>query len=806
MVVYGRKLPLLIKLLTALKTIKKYFLTYLAFSIVSLSAFSQSIIKGYIKNSQTGETLAGVSVKDSLTLKGTISNQYGFFSLKVKLPVTLVISSVGYEQRFLRFKQFLDSTYIIDIEQVQYNLNEVVIKQKKENYQNREAGYLSIPIERLNTIPTIFGEKDIFKALALTPGVSMGNEGTTGLYVRGGTPDQNLILLDEAPVYNTSHFFGILSVFNSEALKKVDLYKGFLPAHYGGRVSSVMDITMKDGNTKQRKKSYGIGLMSSNILWDGYLTKKNRKRGSFMVSGRGAYLGLVTLPLWLLYQAGKVDEFYTYVMYDVNAKLNYKIDDKSHIYASFYHSYDLYNVQIRESVDNKARFKVDWGNLTGTLRYNRIVRPNLFFKSVLLFTRYKYNIGFNSLQKVNSKFQTSDSYFLKPSLFDITTKNSLEYFPNTNHTIRMGLEVTKHFYKPTQVETSLQVSPQAIAASNVSYSGVEMGTFVEDEFEVSDFLKFNAGLRLGSFYIQGKNYWSPEPRLSSNINLPKDWTIKAAYSQGKQFIHLLTTNSIGLPNDVWVPATKDVPPQFARQYSLGVFKTFSKTNVTASIEGYCKSLTDQIDYRTGTSLAANLGKPWESLIEKNGIGVNYGAEFFLHKTEGNFSGWLAYTLAWNKQKFDNINNGNWYNSNFDRRHTLNLVSNYKFSPLFNVSSNWVFNTGRPVTVPIASYQPQYYHQLEFIYGNRNNFRLPSYHRLDIGLNWVHYSKKRSRVATWSVGAYNVYNRQNPYYVKIETFITSGTGANRGGYNNLNNSLYSFGVIPIIPYVSYAAKI
>jgi len=765
---------------------------------VSHNGYSQQSINGYIKDYFTGETLAGVSVVDSATSKGTSSNSYGFFSLKIKLPATLYFSSVGFQTSSFHVTQLSDSSYTFDIKPVEYQLDEVVVKSAKENFQNKQAGYLSIPIERLNTIPTIFGEKDIFKALALTPGVSNGNEGTVGLYVRGGTPDQNLILLDEAPIYNTAHFFGIISVFNSEALKKVDMYKGILPAQYGGRVSSVIDVTMKEGNTKLRKNDHGLGLVSSSMLLEGPLSYKNHDKGSYMVSGRAAYLGLVTLPLWLLYQYGKSDQYFNYLLYDINAKINYKLDNKSHIYLSLYNSYDRWDARQSYSADSRGRLNVNWGNLTGTLRYNRILKPNLFLKSVLLFTRYQYGISVATSEKIEGKFRTTDSYFLKPSLADVTAKTSLEYFISPSYTIRAGLDATRHIYKPTKLETTFEVGENVLEANNKSFKASEFGFFTEHELSFAKFLRFNAGLRLAAFSIQQKNYTSFEPRLSANLILPRNWAIKGGYAQMRQFIHLLSSNSIGLPNDVWVPATAAVPPQFARQYSIGLFKNYPSQKLSLSVEGYYKSLKDQIDYSSGASLFADVGKPWETLVEKGGIGRAYGLEFFLNKTEGSFTGWVAYTLAWNELKFANINRGEWFYGNFDRRHTLNLTGNYKISSSVNVSANWVFNTGRPVTVPVATVPAYYSYQLEFIYGNRNNYRMPNYHRLDFGINWERRSK-RNRTVTWSVGAYNAYNRLNPYYIEV------GGSHEPQKAGNFDYRLYSYGFVPIIPYVGFVAK-
>ena len=743
--------------------------------------------------------MAGVNVTDSASSDKTITNQYGFFSLKVKIPATLYFSSVGYQTSTFRIAQASDTSYIFEIKPAEYQLDEVEIKATKDDSQNQQIGYLSIPLERLNAIPTIFGEKDIFRALALTPGVSIGNEGTVGLFVRGGTPDQNLILLDEAPIYNTAHFFGIISVFNSEALKKVAMYKGILPAQYGGRVSSVIDVTMKEGNTKRRKKDHGIGLVSSSMLLDGPLSYKNRERGSYLVSGRAAYLGLATLPLWFLYQFGNSQQYFNYLLYDINAKINYKIDDKSRLYLSFYNSYDRWDSRQKYSADSRGRLNINWGNLTGTLRYNRILKPNLFLKSVLLFTRYQYEIGVATSRKMDDKFKTTDSYSLQSSVADVTAKTSLEYFANPNYTIRVGVEATRHSYQPTKIETSFELDSRVLEASNKIFKANEFGAFTEHEIAVSDALRFNAGLRLGVFSVQQQNYSSFEPRFSANLILPKNWSIKGGFAQMRQFIHLLSTNSIGLPNDVWVPATAAVRPQFARQYSVGVFKNYPAQKLTLSLEGYYKSLKDQIDYRAGSSLFADAGKPWETLIEKGGIGRAYGVEFFLNKTEGNFTGWLAYTLAWSESKFENINNGQWFYGNFDRRHSISLTGNYKISSSVNFSANWVFNTGRPATVPIAITQARLdQYQPEFIYGDRNNYRLPAYHRLDAGINWDRRSK-RNRTVTWSVGAYNVYNRRNPYYVEVNG------SKNPQPQGTFDYRLYSYGLVPIIPYVGYVAK-
>jgi outer membrane receptor for ferrienterochelin and colicin len=590
-----------------------------------------------------------------------------------------------------------------------------------------------------------------------------------------------------------------MSVFNSEALKKVEVYKSILPAEYGGRISSVIDVTMKEGNTKVRKTEHSIGLLSSTILFEGPLSYKDEDKGSYIVTGRTAYLGLVTLPLWFAYQFGNSQSYFNYLLYDINAKLNYKIDPKSRLYVSFYNSYDRWDARERYTSESRGGLNINWGNLTGTLRYNRILRPNLFFKAVVLATNYRYNIGVNTLEKIEGKFTTTEFNSLTSSLRDLTAKASVEYFKSSSHSMKVGVEATRHMYAPTGINTNFEIDQGIIEQRNRRLNANELGIFAEQDYAVQKNLTLNTGIRLNTFSVQNKAYHSFEPRLSVNWVLPQEWAIKGGFTQVRQFIHLLSTNSIGLPNDIWVPATSNVPPQFARQYSVGIFKNYPSQKTVVSLEVYYKSLKDQIDFKQGTSIFANADKPWETLIEKGGIGRAYGLELFANKTEGDFTGWFGYTLAWTKSRFDNINNGNWFYGNFDRRHTVNLTGNYKVSHRVNVSSNWTFTTGRPITVPVATIQNvDFPSRMEFLYGDRNNFRMPVYHRLDLGINWERRSYK-NRAITWSIGAYNVYNRINPFYLEV---VGSRVALPPGDFNF---RLYSYGFIPIIPYFSYAAK-
>lgn len=788
-----------------------YFI--LAVLLMSSSVFAQGVnINGYISDASTGEVLIGATINYPEKNVNIISNKYGYYTLLVPPGNSrLRISSIGYKSYDLEVSISRDTTINITLTPESIELQEVVIKEKNTLSQST-IGFVTIPISRLKSVPILFGEADLVKALALTPGVTTGNEGTTGLLVRGGTPDQNLILLDEAIVYNTAHLFGLVSVFNTDAVKNVDMYKAGFPARYGGRLSSVFDITMKEGNKKEKKRELTVGLVSSRMLWEGPLSNKEKQYGksSYLIAARSSYLTAFLLPKYLLFKAGKAKSYFNYWLYDVNVKVNHQFNPKSQVFASLYHGNDFYSAQDGIAAD-RSKFGLNWGNTTLTVRYNHVLLPRLFLKSILSFSRYHFDITAKSFEKQGKKWEESTALKSLSTVNDWTHKTTFEWFVSPRQTARFGVQTSLYTYRPTFVQTTFELPDDSISQKNASIYTNEVSAFTEYEFALGTWFKSNLGGRLVRVNVNEKTYKNFEPRISANLILPGDMAIKAAYTRMNQYTHLLTSNSVGLPNDVWVPATETVKPASSEQYALGLSKTLGN-NIELSVDIYKKSLKNLIDYSSGTSFFASFDKSWQSLIEQNGVGRIRGMEVFLNKTKGAFTGWAGYTLSKNERKFDRIDEGAWYASNFDRRHVISLVGNYTH-PLFNYSFSlsWVYQSGAPVSMPIAIYK-QFDEGQDFtsnrpvlIYGERNSVRLPAYHRLDLSYSFdIHSIKQRKSRLT--LGIYNAYNRVNPYYLtlKIKPYPIPTTFFAQ--YNGFTSSVNKVGVLPFLPYVSYSIKL
>lgn len=776
----------------------------LIFLLISTITFSQNVtLNGHVTDAKTGEAIIGANVRsDEKSSSGAVSNAYGYFILTLPSGNSrLTISCVGYESMVLDLHTTIDTTLNIHLSTASHELDEVLVEAKSTLSQS-SAGYLSIPVNRLKAVPILFGEADIVKALAMTPGVTTGNEGTTGLLVRGGTPDQNLILLDDAPVYNTAHLFGLVSIFNTDAVKNVEMYKGGFPARYGGRLSSIFDISMKEGNKVERKTERTIGLISSRMFWEGPLSLKDKHYGksSYLIAARTSYL-----TLFLLYKAGKSRNYFNYWLYDLNAKINYQVSPQSQVFLSLYHGNDFYSAGER-SGDDRGRMGLSWGNTTVTTRFNRIVRPKLFLKSILSFSRYHYGISTKSFEKDGRKWE--EKSFIKSSSIvnDLTNKTSIEWFPGSGHTFRAGVQASLYRYRPMSVKTSIALPSDSVSRMNSPIATNEVAAFIEYELSVGDWLKTNVGGRAVNMHVNSKNYGNLEPRAVINLVLPGDFALKGAYSRMNQYIHLLTGNSVGLPNDVWVPATGTIKPSFSEQYTVGVSKTVGN-QVEISIDAYDKSLSNLIDYSTNSSFLMSFNKSWQSLIEQNGVGRIRGIEVFINKTRGDFTGWIGYTLSRNERRFDKINQGTWYPSNFDRRHVISLVGSYT-APITNTtfSASWVYQSGAPVTVPIAVHkefdegQEIYLGRPTFIYGARNGVRLPAYHRLDFSISFD--LKRRGRM---TLGVYNLYNRVNPYYLTVNLQPTTRPTAPFYAYTDFVGSVNKVGVLPFLPYFSHTVK-
>ncbi len=748
-----------------MKQLSIFLLLFLAFSSEKTSLMAQNItISGYITD-ESGEGIPSASVFDSVSKRGVLTNNYGFFSLSWEKnnalkTVNMRFSSVGFEMQDTTFT-LLESVSLKRQLKTQ-TLAAVEIKEKRFQNTNK-IGVVNLPLAQIRKVPSIGGEVDIIKALGLTPGVSNGTEGSAGLFVRGGTPDQNLILLDEAVVYNPTHLFGLLSVFNPDAIKNVELTKGGFPARYGGRLSSVLDISMREGSLEKKKTDFSIGLITSRIHLERPIIKNKL---SVMLSARSAYLDLLLFPINLITndRAGYKETF-TYRMYDVNAKLHYKINEKNSLFLSFYNGRDrLLSLDENPAIRENADF--GWGNSTLSLRHNSLISPKLFWRNMLTYSRFQLRA--QNENRVKS-FDYQSTYKNISGLEDVSLKSAIDYYPHSKHQIKAGIEHIFHFFNPqTRLFTSNDTS-LANLDDRQFVNATETAAFIEDEWTILRGLRFNAGFRFNVYQVGKKTYTSPEPRLSLAYDIAENLTIKASYSQMQQNIHLLVNANTGFQADFWVPSTEGVRPQRSAQVSLGIFKFFPKYDLEASIEIYQKNMTDLIDVKDGTNLITDVNS-WEKAVEVSGTGQSKGIEFFLQKKSGRLNGFLSYTLAETTREFANINNGKTYPFRYDNRHNFALTFNYQLSKKWDFSGTFVLKTGEAIS--LATYnaagppnEGTFVRPPFLLYTERNNFRLPLYHRADVGFNRTTFTQKGRR-KTWSFSVFNVYNRQNYSYVQI----------------------------------------
>ncbi|MFY0601065.1 MAG: TonB-dependent receptor [Cyclobacteriaceae bacterium] len=783
------------------------YLICLFLSIGTYSLYAQTYtISGYIRDSETGENLIGATILDQNTLKGTVSNTYGFYSLTMpEGKLSLKITYVGYEFQEANIQ-------LNENKQLNYNLkagstlDEVVITAEENIELSPQMSTIDVPIEQIKALPVLMGESDILKTLQLLPGIQGGTEGSSGIYVRGGGADQNLILLDGVPVYNVSHLFGFFSVFNPDAINRVNVVKGGFPARYGGRLSSVIDISMKEGNNQKFAGEGSIGLISSKLTLEGPIGKSQKT--SFIVSGRRTYIDLLTRPIIRASSGG--DATGGYYFYDLNAKINHKISNKDRLYLSFYNGLDKafaegkssYRNSDNTEVEEKNDFGLTWGNIITALRWNHVFNPKLFANISGTYSKYKFKIfgGFESTtDKGGEKTVEKGAVEYFSGIDDFAAKIDFDYLPSPQHNIKMGASSIHHTFNPGVfgIDSNVEGENDTIIGGNRTQA-IEFLTYVEDDFSITNDFRINAGLHYSGFQVGGKYYHSLQPRFSARYLMSKDLSIKASFATMTQYIHLLTNGGLGLPTDLWVPATKRVSPQQSWQVALGTARTFNGYEM--SIETYYKEMSGLIEYQEGASYF-NLGSDWQDKITK-GSGESYGAEFLLQKKTGKLSGWVGYTLSWTNRTFDDLNFGEKFPYKYDRRHDISIVSVYEVSENFSISGTWVFGTGNAVTIPESNYTyheeynqypsnhggfSQHWEKVEN-FGSRNDYRMRSYHRLDFGMTWEKEKKWGHR--TWSIGVYNLYNRKNPFFIDTTT--------DSGG----NEKFVQFSLFPAIPYVRY----
>jgi outer membrane receptor for ferrienterochelin and colicin len=769
---------------------KKLYITTLVLLSTFVSFSQKYTINGFVTDAKSGERLIGASVLINNKNIGTTTNAYGFYSITILTDsIQLRVSFTGYDSQADTFYLDADKTLNIALKSAK-QLNEVVVRgtRKTPIQQRTQMSSIDLPVQTIKSLPAFLGEVDILKAIQLLPGVQAGSEGSNGIYVRGGGPDQNLILLDGVPVYNASHLFGFFSVFNADALNSVEVIKGGFPSRYGGRLSSVIDIRMKEGNKNEFHGEGGIGLIASRLTLEGPIGKK--KNTSFMVSGRRTYADIFMRPLSKNSTGG--EQTVGYYFYDLNAKINHRISDKDHIYFSGYFGNDKFDSKdnyTNGSTIEEAKAGLKWGNATAVLRWNHIFTPKLFGNLTGHYSRYIFDI---SNDQKSSNANSNERFLLRyySGIRDWSARYDLDYLPSPNHFIKAGASITWHQYKPGAVQSKINSTTvnENITLKYRFINTREYDAYIEDDVLITKKLKANIGLHWAGFNVDNDFFSSLQPRMSARYLLNPQLSIKASYASMNQFIHLLTNSGLGLPTDLWVPVTAKVPPQRANQWAAGMAYN-SKTDFEVSVEGYYKTMKNVIEYAEGASYL-NATSNWEDKVEV-GNGKSYGGELFVQKKKGKTTGMLGYTLSWTNRQFDNLNNGKSFPVKYDRRHDFKIAVVHKINKRFEISADWVFGTGQAISLPVQVYLDNGGGEVE-VYDGRNGFRMNPYHRLDFSAKFSKQKRKYERA--WVIGIYNVYNRLNPFYI----FRDFDKVTNKPVFKQVS-------LFPIIPSISYQFK-
>ena len=790
----------------------------LAFMLLtSFGAFAQKkpTLSGYITDVRNGEALSYAKVFVQELKTGAVVNSYGFYSLTIPAGnYTIEFRADGFQTQVLSIALSENQTRNVELDMAVQETKDIRVTGKRsDNVTSTKLGQMELKMDQVKTLPAFMGEVDVVKTLQLLPGVSSVSEGGQGFYVRGGGPDQNLVLLDEGVVYNASHLFGFFSVFNADAVKSVNLIKGGMPANFGGRMSSVLEVNMNEGNMKKLKVTGGIGAISSRLTLEGPIKKD---KGSFIVSARRTYIDILlkaaisdTSPF-----AGS-----SYFFYDFNAKLNYKLSAKDRIYLSGYYGKDVFNFS-----DKKGGFgaNMPWGNGIAALRWNHLFTDKLFMNVTTTFSDYMFKFG---SQQDEFRFE------LASGIRDIGAKVDFSYFPNPIHRIKWGADYKYHTFTPTSVTAQNDTTVFDTGAAQKLYSH-EAAAYVLDEFDLNEQIRLNVGLRYSAFahvgpftrYIKGdgistqdttiqyqkgdliKFYHGLEPRVSMRWLLPDNSSIKAGYAYNYQYVHLTSLSAVSLPTDIWFPTTDIAKPEKGWQGSVGYFRNFFNDKFESSVEVYYKQMNNLIEFEEGALPGDNVNDNTDNILVF-GEGRAYGIEFFFKKSVGRFTGWVGYTWAKTERRFPDINEGNIYPAKYDRRHDLTLVGTYKLNDRWTFSASFIYATGNTLTLPSSWYVQE--QNLLFNYGPRNSTRMAPYHRLDLSATLYSKAyktktdpatgkeievKKRYR-SNWSFSIYNVYNRMNPFFLYVD---------NDGDFlsGNFKLSVKQVSLFPIIPSATW----
>lgn len=780
----------------------KIFILSIIFYTIAFSVFATSenpddpaakrflTISGYIRDASNGETLLGSTVFIEPNGRGAVSNIYGFYSLRLDAGnYNFRYSYIGYESVSIPVSVRKDTTINISLKPLEQLLKEVVVRGERmnEDLGKAQMSVNKLDIKSIRQIPALMGEVDLIKAIQLLPGVQATAEGGSGFSVRGGSPDQNLILLDEALVYNPSHLMGFFSVFNNDAVKSVELYKGDIPPNYGGRLSSVVDVRMNDGNSQKFAGTGGIGTISSRLMLEGPFQKD---RSSFMVAGRRTYA-----DIFLALSKDEQIRNNTLYFYDFNAKANYILNDKNRLFVSGYFGQDVFK---------NDNFAIGWGNQTGTLRWNHLFSSELFSNFSLIYSRFNYQLGVPEGQP--------NAFDWTSSMEDVSFKGDFIWYAGEDNTIRFGLQGTNHVFSPGIAEGKGSETPfnRVEMPKNRALEG---GIYLSNEQKFGEVLTLKYGIRLSLFsnigqsvvynfdtnyqkydstiYSKGNIYNTfsgLEPRVSLAYNLKETSSVKAAYTRNFQYVHLAQNSTAGTPLDIWFPSSPNVKPQIGDQFSLGYFRNFNKPQLETSLEGFYKLNHNAIDFKNHAELLLNeylegelrFGKAW-----------SYGIEAFVRKTDGRLNGWISYTWSRTLREMEDINDGRKYPASYDRPHDISLVLNYLLSDRLSLGANWVYATGSPVTFPTGRFVIG--NTIAPVYSDRNSYRLPDYHRLDLSLTYSGKKKERQKwQGEWNLSVYNAYNRKNPWVINFvaDPNIPNATFA---------EMTYLFGIVPAITY-------
>ena len=761
--------------------------------LLNFSAFAQRYtVSGKIADSLTNETLINASVFDAKTQDGSYTNEYGFYSLSLpEGKIKLEFSHIGYKSKIHSFQLSSDTTLHVSLPPGR-EIKKVTVTEdrSKELVYQPQTSLIQLQPESIEKMPVLMGEPDLVKTLQHMPGVQGGKEGFSGMHVRGGNNDQNLILLDGVPVYNVNHFFGLFSVFHPAAIKDVKLYKGGFPARYNGRVSSVLDIRMKEGNMKDYHGEGSIGLIASKLSFEGPIKEDT---SSFIISARRTYLDLLFRPIMKLSPSNGV---VGYFFQDINAKVNYKFSDKSRLYLSgylgeddFYHKIDNEYTKDDKDYSYEKESGLEWGNQTGVLRWNYIFNSKLFSNLTLSYSNFRFLISDDSKEETDDKTEEIE-YEYRSGIQNFKAKYSLQYIPAPNHHVRFGVDAGYSVFNPGMTLNSYSGYQSGADIDNsFGNNGIytrEYSAFIEDKWEITDRLGANIGLNYNGFLVGDTHYNNLEPRITARYLLNDHLSVKGSYCIMNQYLHLLTNSTIGLPTDLWVPSTEKIQPVHSSQYTLGISADLSPS-IDAVLEGYYKDMTGLTEYKEGANYFSQKVE-WEDKIT-SGEGTSYGGELFIEKNKGNTTGWVSYALTWSNRTFEQLNFGNTFPFKYDRRHVFNITINQSFTKNFSVNGTWVYKTGRTATYPTQSFMPEKFGTRSVMYyQSKNNLRFPPYHRLDIGLNFK--KKKKWGTRTWRIGLYNAYSRINPFYLY---------------YKSEEKSFMKVGILPVLPFISYNFK-